>query len=692
MRTLPSALFPWFVSLALAQAPGEPVFTTGDLTKLSCRVVATKPVDGNRQLLTVEVHNQGATAAEPLEFRIELPQKKPAPPLQETFARAQLPHVARHGRPTPAGGKLTYLVSTAMPGKKGQFTVSVAGASFFTGDAVPKPDLAFGKPEQVQRTSLAGTFPVTQVALQNPFAADLDVLMLVHYEQPQDLVELVGVRLAANARRDLLIATRPGRDVFLDPLMEDPGTAVKATSFQVVDWCLVGTASPDAAIGGLREAYQAWYRWPEADAAVAGDFTFRERRRIHGVEDRYEDFLVEGRFTLSSAGAIEVQIVSGKGANASFLLRDALANLRRPDFATLAEQNALKPVTADRVALVGPGWHLIERDAGRHRVDGTAKAEESPDLEVRGGRIVSDGRGPGERTRWEFQEVAGAAVVTRRTSASTDSRYSYAVVEGRIVPVAAASVVTLGDKVFSAAELTLARVRCEGVVPLVPPPPTGAGVAALRALWDATYRLPSEPIVVEAKFDIALGNDGVWRGRSKLSGSVVMEGVGRHLRRSDWRFDAAMAREDEVQMAALLRDRLLMWYGVDWNDRAPFDEFWRGAVIHAPDATGTFAVENRPYDRVFSSGGLVRGLRGKGGGATKFTYAKVGDRQVVTRIDQQFGGPSTPAALRWDAVTLVTLAPVGDHLLPTRIVFQNIFGREWQPETLVFRDLRVRAP
>lgn len=691
MRTLRFALFPCCLSLALAQAPSEPAFTAGDLTKLSCRVVTAKPIDGNRQLLTVEVYNQGATAVEPLEFRIELPQKKPAAPLQESFARAQLPHVARHGRPTSAGGKMTYLLPTALPGKKGQFAVSVTAASFFTGVAVPKPDLAFGKPEQVQRTSLAGTFPVTQVALQNPFAADLDVLMLVHYEQPQDLDELVGVRLSAGQRRDLVIATRPGRDTFLDPLMEAPGSAVKVTSFQVVDWCLVGSAKPDAAIGALREAYQAWYRWPEADAAVAGDFTLRERRRVHGT-DRFEDFLVEGRFTLSTAGAIEVQIVSGKGANASFLLRDALANVRRPDFATLAQQNDLKPVTAERVALVGPGWHLIEHDAGRHRVDGAAKAEESPDLEVRGGRIVSDGRGPGERTRWEFQEVAGASLVTRRTNASTDTRYSYAAVDGRIVPVAVASVVTFGDQLFSATELTLARVRCEGVVPLAPPPPTGEGVAALRALWDAGYRLPSEPIVIEAKFDMALGNDGVWRGRSKLRGSVVMEGIGRHLRRSDWRFEEAMAREDEVQMAALLRDRLLMWYGADWNDRAPFDEFFRGGVIHAPDAAGTFVVENRPYDRVFTSGGLVRGLRGKGGGPTKYTYTKVGDRQVVSRIDQQFGGPSTPAAQRWDAATLVSMTPVGDHLLPSKIVFQNIFGREWEPETLVFRELRVRAP
>jgi hypothetical protein len=283
---------------AVAQGPVEPAFATGDLATLDCRLVAIQAVEDGVQRLTVEVHNRGTVAAEPLAFRIELPQKKPQPPAVATFVRAQLPHAARHGRPAPAGGKQTYVLSTWLAGKKGQLSVHVTAAAFGSDLAVPKPAIAFGKPEQVQRESMAGTFPVTKVTVTNPLPREVDVLVLVTYEQPKDVIELVGLRLPAQGTRDVVIATRPGNEVFLDPLMEMPGCAIKAVAFEVVDWCLVGAVPKDAGVALLREAYEGWYRWPEAEATVAGDFTFRERSRRGAGEDGFEDFVVKGRFTL----------------------------------------------------------------------------------------------------------------------------------------------------------------------------------------------------------------------------------------------------------------------------------------------------------------------------------------------------------------------------------------------------------
>lgn len=674
-----------------AQAP-EPKFVAGDLAALDSRVVAARQIDGVMQLLTVEVGNKGTVAAEPLQFRIELPAKKSEPPQVATFARALLPHAARFGRPVPAAGKATYFVPTALPGKKGQFTVQVTAASFVDGGSVPKPAVVVGQPDQVQRTSLAGTFPVTKVAMTNPVDATLDVLMLVTFEQPKDRVDLVGVRLDARATRDVVFATLPGVAAYLDPTMELPGCAMKATAFEIVDWCLVGAVPVDAGANVLRDAYEAWYRWPEADTAVAGDFVFRERQARFGQPGTFDDFLIKGRFAVTAAGETNVEVLEGTGANASYLLRELVSNLRRPDFAALAANNRLQLVADDRVALIGPGWSMLTQDSGQHRTGGAVKAEESADLQVRDGRIVSDGRGSGERTAWEWQSVDGREVVTRRAASFLETRYSYATLGGRLVPLGASQENRPGNALFTASEIQLSNLRFDGVAPAPRQEPAGAGALALRELWNAGYRLPTEPLVIETKFTLTTGNDGVWRGKKKLSGTLVMEGIGRNLRSSDCAFDGTLAREDEVQFAAMLRDRLLMWYGRDFNDRQPFDELFAGATVEAPDAEGVFRVTDCWLDRVFTSGGLVRGLRAKGGGTTtKFTWEKIGDRQVVGRIDEKIGGPDTPAARRWDAATIVTLAPVGEHLLPAKIVFERIFGRDWATETLVFRDTKLRA-
>jgi len=469
-----------------AQGAGEPVFATGDPASLTCRVVEVRPAGEPFQLLVVEVNNPGATPAEPLEFVVEVADKKPNPPRTARFARVQLPAVQRFGRAAPAGGKQSYFVPTALPGKKAQFAVRVASASFYTGGEVGKPDLQIGEPTQVQRTSLAGTFPVTQVTLHNPFERDLDVLLLVTLKQPIDAVELMGARLPARGKIDWVVTSRGGNRTYLDP-EGLPGCAMKATAFQVVDWSLRGAPAPGAGADLLRGAYEAWYRWPEAEPQVAGEFTYRERRQKANAPETHEDFALRGRFTLSREGKIGVEIQEGQGANPHHALADALANLRRPDFATLAGKNTLAMITADRVALRGPGW---DWNQGARTVGAGGGAEQdvhADDLQVQGGRIASNGIGDGQRTTWDTRAWGAGYVVARRHDASVDTQYSYREQDGRVVPTAVTSTTTFGDKLYAASELQLSGLRFEGVAPIEPRPPQGDGAAALRAIWDAAF-------------------------------------------------------------------------------------------------------------------------------------------------------------------------------------------------------------
>jgi len=674
-----------------AQQPVEPRFHPGDPAALTCRIVGEQPAANGVRILRVEVQNPGTVPAEPLRFEVRSGASKGTNAEVEWFDRAQLPRFGRFGRPVAPRGRQTYLVPTVLAGKRAALDVCVTEAAFVEGGQLDRPALAIGEPKQVQRESLGGTFPVTQVTIANPLPNELDVLLLVTLSQPRDATELMGVRLPAGGALDVLIASLPGRKAWIDPLDDHPGSAVKAVRFEVVDWCAVGDAPPDAAIGALRTAYEAWHRWPESEAELGGSFVFHERRRKLESQDEYAEFRVAGRFTVSASGKVDVQIQEGGGANVSMLLRETLSNLRRPSFDELAAGNRLAPVTADRVALVGPGWSLLKAESG-HSVAAEQRAEESDDLQVRDGRIVGDGRGESGRMEWEWRRFGVADVVARRFGRNRDVRFTYGWIDERIVPTTASEVVQYGATPEIVRDLGLADLRFQGAAPIVAAPPTGDGVDALRACWEASWRVPNEPIVVEAKFTLQCGHDGVWRGRKSLSGAITMEGLGRGMRRSDVSFDGAMPRVDQVQFAALLRDRLGIWIGRDFNDRPSFEEQFRGAKVLAPDATGTFVVEGGSVTAVTTAAGQVRGMRWRDGGTISYSRSRIGDRHVVTRIEQKLGGANTPAAMRWEAATSIDWSSVGGHLVPTRFVFDRIFGREWGTETLTFRDVRILGP
>jgi hypothetical protein len=682
---MPIRLFaPLAVATALAAQAPEPTFTRGNLADLTCRIADARAVDEWTQVLTIEVSNRGTAAAEPLEFRVEARGKK-GEPLVEGFARAQLPRVHRHGRPTPASGKQTYQVPTALVAKKAQLTVTVVDASFGSELAVAAPDLRIGAPTQVQSRSLAGEFPVTKVALHNPFARDLDVLLSVTLQQPKDSVEIYGVRLPANGMLDWTIAQRPGARPFVD-MTGGPACAMKATKVEVVDWCLVAPCPPELGAELLQPAYDAWYRWPSAPNAFDGAFTFHERRQQPNTTNDYEDESLQGRFHVDADGKLTIDALADR-ASVRNAVRAALQNVIRPDFATLTRTGKLVALGRDRVATQGRGW-TWQGNAGSASV-GSSTISEWNDLQVDGTRIVSDGVGDGPRTRWETVPMASGYVVARRHSGTLDERFTYRELDGRIVPASYSSTQTFGDKLFARCDLVLKELRFQGAKAVASVPPAGAGAVALRAIWEAGYRLPATPIEVQATFELTNpGTDLVWQRHTKVRGLLTMQGVGRRAREVDVLVEGDLPPHTKSQLAAMVRDRLMMWYGRDFADRASFDETFAGATIAAA-SDGTFAVAGAATTAIATGGGLVRAMR-RPGCATKFTWKEIGGVPTVVRVDEAIGEPGARASERWDAAMLLTWTKVGEHALPTTITWERTFGRDWGPETLVLRDVRIR--
>lgn len=135
------------------------------------------------------------------------------------------------------------------------------------------------------------------------------------------------------------------------------------------------------------------------------------------------------------------------------------------------------------------------------------------------------------------------------------------------------------------------------------------------------------------------------------------------------------------------RDR--RWWR-DFNTRADFDDFFAGAEIGLPKATGDFPLARHRLTAVSTKDGLVRGFTQVGGAETRFTWQRFGDVQAVVRIDEQVGGRSAKGRNRWTTVVHVGLVPVGPHLLPATLKLEQVFGEDWGPETLLLKNLRLR--
>ncbi len=686
LRIVAAALATTTLLAAQSQAAPQPRFVAGDLADLSCKVVTLDTKGDVPHRLVVEVQNRGKASAEPLLFEIESRGKK-GEAGAETFARVMAPRFARFGRPTPPGGKERYELATHLSGGKAQFAVRVSGASWHDGAAVARPDLRIGEPQQVQRTSLVGTFPVTQVTLHNPFDRDLEVLLRVKLVQPVDRVDLYGVRLPAGRAFDWVVSTRGTLPVFV-PHDQPPGGPVKATGFELVDWVLVGEAPKEAGADCLGAAYRAWYRWPDLQNDVTGTVTCRGRRKKLNSEE-YADYSFRGTFRVTAAGALTIT-ADADTVDAGMLLGEVFANLMHPDFDELQAKNRLVPVAASRVAIVGPGWNRQRSTGGLSVAGGATDFDQVEDLEVQDGRIVSSGYGDSPRTSWQMRQFGAGQAVTRRSGRSDESSFSYREEGGRILPTAATRTITFGDNLFSATEVTITDLQFEGVAPRPSTAPKGDGVQALRAIWDAAWHVPTGPIEFRADFAVdSPGTDLMWQGQRRLRGKLVQRGMGRHQQHAEFEFEGSHDLARQMSLAAVIRDRWGIWYGRDFNDRLPFDEFFAGATIHAPDGKGVFAVDDGPWTEILTSGDLVRGWR-RPGLIVDFTWQKFGDVQAVTRIDEQIGSPGDKNSQHWRAAVTIGFTTVKGQLLPSSFKLERIFGKDWGPEILTLTNIELR--
>ena len=183
--------------------------------------------------------------------------------------------------------------------------------------------------------------------------------------------------------------------------------------------------------------------------------------------------------------------------------------------------------------------------------------------------------------------------------------------------------------------------------------------------------------------------DLVWQGRREVKGKLEMTGIGRRMQSIHFEFAGGASPEVEMALAGAFRDRLWMWYGRDFNDREPFERYFAGATIHAADAKGTFHVENALVVEVRTDGKLVRGLALADGTADRFEHEVIGGRPVMTRYESDVGGPKAKSQDRWTEVMTLKFTPVGEWLVPSQMKFEHIFGREWGPEVIVLKDVRV---
>ncbi|HEB53796.1 MAG TPA: hypothetical protein ENI87_11140 [bacterium] len=678
--------------LVVAQAGQEPSFVDGDVDALSCRVVKRADVDEGVALLTVRVDNRGAVDAEPLAFRITWRDRKTKQSVAQVFERARLPHVCRYGRPVPAHGRQSYVLRAVGLPRRVRPDVTVAVATFHENGQVPRFDLAPSKIESVQRSSLVGTFPVSQVKLHNPLPRAVEVLLRVTMVQPRDGHELFGVRLPAGETVTWTIASAPGAgSVFVDP-ETPPGCAMKATAIELIDWCLVG--SPDAGAGAamLREPYERWYRWPAGTGTLAGTFRYRGRRKqAAGVKSSatanpgYDEFHATGRFSVVRGGRVRVVVESGADAGVRTLLDRAFAGVLRPNFDELGRDTQFVPIAPERVALVGRGWDPNRRAARNLSTGSGAQRPELADyLVVAGGRITGQ-RG----VVWQTRAIGEHYVRTRAEGESMIASWGWTEVAGRLVPNSYQSTTRFGEDVFESAAIELADLSFGGEELPAPAKPTGPGADALRALWDAPFRLTADPVTISAAFEVRTrGTDLVWRGEKKVRGTVTLRGLGRHLRQASFEFAPPRPAEREMALAAAVRDRWLIWWSRDFNDRQQFDEFFAGARIEGPDAAGDFTVHGHRITRVKTAAGAITGFV-QPGLETTFTRGKAGTGPV-TRIREQFGAAGGSSKARWTATVSIGWQEVAGVWVPAKLEFAGIFGKDWGPETIVLRNIEVR--
>lgn len=673
------------IALPLAsRAASAQTFVEGDLAKLTARVTKTKPVDGKRKgdslgtLLTIEVGNRGAHHAEPVSIALTAKRTlRDKNPIDVVLHRFDGGSYGRAGRAVAPNRKATYRFVLPHPvTTRCGLEVRVVSASFFDGEPVDTMTI------RAKRTG-SGTYPLgtmtcasTKVRLRNPLDAPVDVAFLATLGRPYDGVGIVRRRLEPNEVCEWEIYELPSN-------VRNYGlyNGVDVERLSLIDWSVIRSDGAGVAATVFRDAYERWMRWPDG-TAIAGRFAFTERFRpsmqVAGL-DAY-DVSASGRFTIDADGKItvdgdgELDPRARKGVQSG--LRDATAGLRRPPVEKVLGKIELSLVERGPRTLVrfkGGSWTDLE-----HGIQGVGVVD---------GRIV--GTLHGERIYDHYRMVPYGdrfLLVGRRLEPNPGqasqrwSRIEHGEVDGLVVPVGFTMMWDLGGPKHSRLRLSGIR-RIDADDAAAAGAPTGDGVDALRAAWDATDRLPPEPLRVRGRFTAI--DDGrtedLWQGVKKVTGTVDIRGYrGTRYAGATTTVADDVPEERRRHLGEVVMDRFRIWFHRDFNARPAFDDAFRGATIRTIDGEpGVFAITGADYVRIETSGGRIVAFVTAVGLRRTLRYSAVGKRTLCTEMRTG------------DERVRATYRDAGAFPFPTKLVFERVFGPDWGPETIRVSGVQV---
>jgi hypothetical protein len=666
---------------SLAPAQGAPA--PGALSDLAVTVGSVEPCGKGPAgaIVTLKVVNRGSAFAEPLTFELAPKEGQPV-----VLRRAPGPYVGRFGRPAPPAGAQTYALLHAgahalLAGAK----VKVLDAAFFSSAPEADPPVEVGQPRTDKRKhELGATVEFAILPLTNRRDVPVDVTIRATFERPLAETVLVHRRLKPKETIETTFTdvtyeppaseAHEGDGVRID-LVVPRGARIGAA--KLVDWCCIGAAEVDQAAKLLREAYAPWLRWEGPAFGISGTWTAVVRPQAGAARSS------RGTFGLSANGDVAF---APEGA----LPEDAK---RVKKAVSTAFMDLKRPPTDEAVALCKP---RLER-AGPPAViacggDAWSGRFKLTKFAIEGGRFLGhswSGGSPNDvHCEWRLEPFDGGYVVAERRAFNIGNRgaptevhrWRYGRTHGLLVPLR----YSLSDDLAPAGESSSVEVAFHDVKrdASAGVPVASAATEAVRTAWNSGYRYPGTRVSFNCRFIAKAGKDGVWRGAKGVKGKISFTGFdGNGREAAEVEVEGVSEEELRKNLAFAIDDRIGMWGGRDFAARGAFDAVFAGASFaERAGFPGVFDVSNGPYRSITVKEGRVAGLTFHDGTPRAFTWSKVGDHLVVTRV---VTGPEDLTA---------TYVPVGPVLVPARMVFKGVFGDEkaWGTEELTLSDFSLR--
>jgi hypothetical protein len=678
VNRLHRALFALALPVAVAGRPpaqAPPEFTDGDPSRLKCRVLKVEPTakGSSAFVLTVQVSNPGTTAAEPLLFELTTPRRK-APVV---LARALHPWGDRAGRAVPAGDKRSYwLQIVRAENELKDLTARVLEASFFRGTGAATAPVRIGA---IRHEDANGT-PVSVIDVENLLAERVDVVIALDCEEPWRGRSLARLRLEPSAK----LAWRPV-DCMREFVRGDSGGAsgAKVTAAKVLDWSV--ERAPPAGTDRNAEftaAWNGWLRRPDDAPAVEGRFELEESSTRHGAPPHRAK--ASGTFRRDARAGVTFTPASPLDAETTNGLKAAFERA----FAPVCRKSADAVLAAKGVARVGRGRYRLEP-----RMAGDALFPRL--LAIRDGRCTgwTDVESGTIRERWTTAPLGDGYVVTRMEGEQaalpglTDVQvFEFALHEGLVVPVLHQRVWALEQGSRSEAALRL-RPGPAAAAPVDPAVPLASRIPEpVRKAWDAAYRYPGRAVTLTGRFTIeSPATDALWQGHRRLTGRFTLKGFRGWLAGEDrWQeaeFALDLRAPDEVkqQLASVVEDRFRLWAFRDFAGREPAERLFASAVFaRVPNQGRKWTVRNCGWSSLEIAGDVIAAYGFGRVPRRTIEYGKLGGTLVPERI------------VTGEEELLAKFADLGGGwLLPASLEFRRVFGKDWGPETVTFKELKV---